>query len=104
MAIVRTCEVYIIDGKVEEFMSELYALVATFPGTYEGLEHHEVLIDRADPRRLIYRSRWRDEAALVGFAGPQWETEPVRFPGEEDLLVDGMHLRHFTVDDAIAPA
>ncbi|MEO5920842.1 MAG: antibiotic biosynthesis monooxygenase [Pseudolysinimonas sp.] len=103
MAIVRTSEVYIIDGKVPEFMAELHNLVATFPATYDGLEHHEVLVDRAEPRRLIYRSRWRDEAALVAFAGPDWETEPVRFPGEEDLLVDGMHLRHFAVDPGIEP-
>jgi hypothetical protein len=95
MPIVRTSEVVVVSDKRAEFLDALTALVADFPARYPGLERHEILVDLEDPCRVRYVSQWRDEGALVEFAGPGWRTDPVTFPGERELLVGGMTLRHF---------
>ncbi|MGL4176423.1 MAG: putative quinol monooxygenase [Dermatophilaceae bacterium] len=95
MSVLRVSEVQVREGRFEEFMERLRAMVATFPDEHEGLEAHQILVDRSDPRRVAYLSQWRDEAALIGYAGASWESEPVTFPGEADLLEGPMSLRHF---------
>lgn len=69
--------------------------VRTFPETYDGLEGHEVLVDADDPQRVQYVSRWRDEQALVNYAGAGWRTDPVTFPDEDEYLQRPLTLRHF---------
>jgi quinol monooxygenase YgiN len=93
--IVRTSEAWIAPGKRDEFMATLVDLVDTFPGRYPGLESHSILIDRDDPDRVIYQSIWTDVDAVREFAGDDWATQPVTFPGEDLLLREPLHLRHF---------
>jgi len=97
--IVRSSEAHIRDGKRDEFMATLVDLVATFPGRYPGLVSHSILIDRTDPDRVVYQSVWADQDAVRDFAGNDWATEPVTFPGEEELLREPLRLRHFDTRD-----
>ena len=99
MTIIRMSEAHVLPGRRAEFLEVLRQLVATFPETYEGLLSHEVLVDRADQMRVVYRSVWADEAALVAFAGPGWATDPVTFPDEDSYLQEPLVLRHFVTDD-----
>lgn len=94
--ITRVSEAVVKPGKLDEFTSRLHELVGGFPVTYDGLIDHEVLIDLDDPLRIQYVSRWRDEEALAGFGGATWRSDPVTFPGETELLVQPLTLRHFT--------
>jgi heme-degrading monooxygenase HmoA len=93
--IVRISEAWIAEGRREEFMATLHDLVATFPDRYPGMVSHAILIDRDDPDRVIYQSTWLDEESVAGYAGDDWETEPVTFDGEAELLREPLRLRHF---------
>jgi len=86
-------------GREREFVARVRALVRTFPATYDGLLAHEVLVDADDPRRVQYVSRWRDEQALATYAGPNWRTDPVTFPDEDDFLEKPLALRHFNNEE-----
>ena len=101
--IVRTSEAHIAPGKREEFMATLVDLVATFPDRYPGLVSHLTMVDSSDPDHVVYQSVWVDQDAVAGFAGDDWRTDPVTFPGEADLLREPLHLRHFVTDDAPPP-
>jgi hypothetical protein len=92
----RVSEALTKPGREQEFVDRVRALVETFPQTYDGLLSHEVLVDADDPRKVQYVSRWRDEAALVNYAGPNWRTDPVTFPDEDAYLQQPLRLRHFT--------
>lgn len=76
-------------------MAILVDLVETFPGRYAGLVAQATLVDRDDPDRVIYQSTWADLDAVRAFAGENWATEPVTFPGESELLREPLRLRHF---------
>ncbi|MFI6100968.1 antibiotic biosynthesis monooxygenase family protein [Lentzea sp. NPDC051213] len=91
----RVSEALVKPGREQEFVERVRALVATFPSTYAGLLGHEVLVDLDDPGRVQYVSRWRDEQALVEYAGPNWRTDPVTFPDEDEFLQRPLVLRHF---------
>ena len=93
--IVRTSEAHIAPGKRDEFMATLVDMVATFPDRHPGLVGHLIQIDRTDPDRVVYQSVWQDQDAVAGFAGDDWATEPVTFPGEDELLREPLRLRHF---------
>jgi len=93
--IVRISEAILVPGMTEEFMIRLNALVRDFPSHYDGLMSHEVLVDRTDPLRVSYVSRWRDEASLVAYAGASWASDPVTFPDEDRFLREPLALRHF---------
>ena len=97
--IVRTSEAHIAPGKREEFMATLVDLVATFPDRYPGLVSHLTMVDSSDPDHVVYQSVWVDQDAVAGFAGDDWASEAVTFPGEEDLLVEPLKLRHFEARD-----
>lgn len=86
-------------GFEDEFLRRLHDLVADVPTRYAGLLGHEVLVDRDDRARVLHLSRWQDEAAVAGFAGPDWASVPVTFPGEEELLTGPLALRHLVLDD-----
>lgn len=91
----RVSEAFVRPGREREFVERVRALVETFPVKYDGLLGHDVLVDADDPRRVQYVSRWRDEQALVAYAGPNWRTDPVTFPDEDEFLVQPLTLRHF---------
>ena len=95
--IVRVSEAEVREGRVAEFMALLTELVADFPSRYEGLVRHEILVDQRDERRVQYTSTWSHEEALVDYAGAEWRSSPVTFPGEDDLLVRPLTLRHWDV-------
>lgn len=95
--IVRVSEARVRPGMAEEFLTALTDLVASFPDTYAGLISHNVLVDRADPLRVQYVSRWADEASLVTYAGEEWATTPVTFPDEDRFLTGRLTLVHFDV-------
>jgi len=94
--IIRISEAHVRPDKLEEFMRVLLDLVKTFPEANPGLLSHEVVVDVTDPLRVAYRSEWADEASVAAFAGESWATEPVTFPGEDELLQRPLVLRHFT--------
>lgn len=102
--IVRTSEALVKPDRVDEFMEVLRDLVATFEHRYPGLRSHQILVDRADPTRVIYQSTWLDADSVRGFAGDDWATEAVTFPGEEDLLQQPLVLRHFETIEPDASA
>ena len=97
--IVRTSEAWVRPGARDEFMRVLRDMVATFRDRYPGLVTHEIMVDRDDADRVIYRSTWLDEDAVAGFAGDDWATSPVTFPDEQQLLREPLRLRHFVTDD-----
>lgn len=97
MSILRVSEVVVRESHYGEFMEALTELVATFPADHDGLEMHHILVDRSDRLRVAYISQWRDEAALIAYAGPMWESDPVTFPNEREMLAGPMTLRHFNV-------
>ncbi len=96
--IVRVSEALVRVGLEDEFMVALRELVQTFPERFDGLIRHEILVDQTDARRVQYVSVWRDEAALIGYAGAGWRTDAVTFPDEEALLAKPLTLRHFTAE------
>ena len=95
--IVRVSEAHVRVGMAEDFLAALTDLVSSFPDTHAGLLSHDVLVDRADPHRVQYVSRWADEASLVAYAGEEWATTPVTFPDEEKYLTGPLALAHFEV-------
>lgn len=95
--ILRVSEAEVRAGREAEFMARLLTLVADFPHRYKGLVRHEILVDQEDPSRVQYSSLWLGEAALVEYAGADWHTNSVTFPGENDLLVRPLTLRHLTL-------
>lgn len=94
--IVRVSEAHTIAGVEDEFVTLLLALVASFPTRYRGLLHHAVLVDQTNPRRVQYVSTWADEHALSEYAGPNWRSQPVTFPDEENFLVAPLALHHYS--------
>src|ERR671912_2934633 len=100
--IVRVSEALVRPDALVAFMTALDELVADLPGRFPGLLAHEVLVDLEDPHRVQYVSRWRDEDAVVDFAGAAWRTAPVTFPGEDAMLVRPLTLRHFIAAPDIA--
>ncbi|NKE57440.1 antibiotic biosynthesis monooxygenase [Lentzea sp. PSKA42] len=91
----RVSEALVKPGREQEFVERVRDLVKAFPATYDGLEGHEVLVDVDDPQKVQYVSRWRDEQALENYAGPNWRTDPVTFPDEDEYLQRPLTLRHF---------
>ncbi len=96
--ILRVSEALVAPDTRDEFLDRLRALVADFPAEHDGLVDHDVLVDLDDPLRVQYLSRWRDESALVAYAGPAWRTDPVTFPDEDRYLTEPLTLRHFTIN------
>jgi hypothetical protein len=93
--IVRISEARVRPDRFEAFRNMIMTAVREFPARYPGLVNHEVLL--APPELLIYVSRWRSEADLVGYAGENWRDQPVILPGEQEYLVAPLQVRHFTL-------
>lgn len=93
--IIRVSEAFVRSSELDNFLSALHDLVADFPARHPGLIGHEVLVDLEDSCRVQYVSRWRDENALISFAGVSWRTDPITFPGESTMLLQPLIVRHF---------
>lgn len=91
----RVSEALVKPGREQEFVDRSRKLVEAFPEKYDGLLEHEVLVDVDEPHTVQYVSRWRDEQALKDYAGPNWRTDPVTFPDEDQYLQQPLTLRHF---------
>jgi hypothetical protein len=92
--IVRVSTARVLPGRLEAFVDYILAAVQEFPAQNAGLLSHEVLIDDENSE-LVYVSRWRDEQALIGFAGAGWRDDPVVLPGEEAYLLGPLIVRHY---------
>ncbi|MER7909108.1 MULTISPECIES: antibiotic biosynthesis monooxygenase [unclassified Streptomyces] len=93
--IIRVSEARVRPDRFEAFHDMIVSAVREFPARHPGLVDHEVLL--APPDALLYVSRWRDERALVEYAGEHWRDRPVVLPGEEEYLVEPLRVRHFTL-------
>ncbi len=76
-----------IEGGITEFAS------------LDGFLGDEIVVG---PDTLTYVSRWRDTAALAGYAGPGWRTEPVVLDDEDRFLREPLRVRHVELRPATA--
>jgi heme-degrading monooxygenase HmoA len=93
--IVRVSEASVRAGRLGAFLRRLQAEVGPYRERFDGLLSDEVLTD--GETAVLYVSRWRDEAALEAFAGPDWRTAPVTFDDEDSYLSSPLRVRHFSV-------
>ena len=95
--IVRMCEARAVPGRLDEFVE--FTLDRGWPAmeAADGFAGGELYRADSDTEpRLVMITRWRDEAALAGFAGPDWRSTPVVLPDEEQYLARPLHVWHFT--------
>lgn len=95
--ILRSSTALVRPGMLDEFRAFIEAGVTEF-ATLDGFLGDEIVVG---PDTLTYVSRWRDVAALVGFAGPGWRTEPVVFEDEDRFLVAPLRVRHVELRQAV---
>jgi GNAT superfamily N-acetyltransferase len=88
--IIRSSTALVRPGMLDEFRAFIEGGITEF-ATLDGFLGDEIVVG-ADT--LTYVSRWRDAAALVGYAGPGWRTEPVVLEDEDRFLVAPLRLRH----------
>ena len=97
MTIARMFEARVRPGLLDEFVR--FAVEHGWPAVAaaDGFVGGELYRADSDTEpRLVLVSRWRDEAALAAFAGPDWRTAPVLLPGAERFLARPPHVWHFT--------
>jgi len=102
--IVRMSEAAVQPGRLGEFLEAVLREVQPYAREHKGLLSDEILVQDGPEPVLIYVSRWRDEAAVRAFAGPDWRDEAVTFPGEGDYLRGPLRVRHFRATPARGPA
>ena len=88
---------------LDEFRAFIEAGITEF-ATLDGFLGDEIVVG---PDTLTYVSRWRDPAALAGYAGPRWRTEPVVLEDEDRFLLEPLRVRHVELRPAVpedAPA
>lgn len=95
--IIRSSTALVRPGMLDEFRAFIEAGVTEF-AALDGFLGDEIVVG---PDTLTYVSRWRDTAALVGFAGPGWRTEPVVFEDEDRFLVAPLRVRHVELRQAV---
>lgn len=94
--IVRIWTAQVQAGHIDEFCSLLTSQVIPQLGRTDGCLGGELLRSVADEgRRVLVVSRWRDEEALRGYAGPMWRIRPVWSEGELRWLVHPPEVTHF---------
>ncbi|MEU8920571.1 antibiotic biosynthesis monooxygenase [Kitasatospora sp. NPDC048545] len=95
--IVRIWTGQVLAGHAEEFCTHLAAQVIPQLGRTDGCLGGELLrsVSEEDGYRVLVLSRWRDEAALRGYAGPMWRIRPVWSEGELRHLAHPPEVTHF---------
>jgi heme-degrading monooxygenase HmoA len=95
--IVRMFEARVVPGLLDEFVDFVVERVLPAMEAADGFAGGEVYRADSDTEpRLVMITRWRDEAALAGFAGPEWRTRAAVPPEEERFLARPPHVWHFT--------
>ncbi|MGF1429798.1 antibiotic biosynthesis monooxygenase family protein [Kitasatospora sp. LaBMicrA B282] len=96
--IIRIWEAQVAPKLMSEFctvvQSEMLPLLVGLDG-YLGGELLRSLPDST--HRVLVITRWRDEEALRGYAGPMWAKRPVWSDSEEGYLEHPPEVAHFTV-------
>ncbi|WP_158835458.1 antibiotic biosynthesis monooxygenase family protein [Streptomyces sp. NRRL S-350] len=94
--IVRIWAGQVLAGRIEEFCAHLCAEVIPQLGRTDGCLGGELLRSvTEDGHHVLVVSRWRDEAALLGYAGPMWRIRPVWSEGELCYLAHPPQVSHF---------
>ncbi|MFF7636201.1 antibiotic biosynthesis monooxygenase family protein [Kitasatospora sp. NPDC008050] len=96
--IVRIWEARVAPKLVTEFcaviQSEMLPQLAGLDGCLGG----ELLRSLpGGPHRVLVVTRWRDEEALRGYAGPAWAKRPVWSDEQQTYLEQPPEVAHFTV-------
>ncbi|MGW6916510.1 antibiotic biosynthesis monooxygenase family protein [Kitasatospora sp. NPDC054939] len=95
--IVRIWTAQVMAGHIEEFCALLASQVIPQLGRTDGCLGGELLRSLGeDAHRVVVMSRWRDEDALRGYAGPMWRIRPVWAEGELRYLAHPPQVTHFT--------
>jgi heme-degrading monooxygenase HmoA len=95
--VVRMWEARAVPGLLDEFVE--FVVERGWPAmeAVDGFAGGELYrADSESEPRLVMITRWRDEAALAEFAGPDWQSSPVVLPDEERFLARPPHVWHFT--------
>ncbi|MFD2792986.1 GNAT family N-acetyltransferase [Promicromonospora vindobonensis] len=95
--IIRSSTALVRPGMLDEFRAFIEGGITEF-ATLDGFLGDEIVVG---PDTLTYVSRWRDTAALVGYAGPGWRTEPVVLEDEDRFLVAPLRVRHVELRQAV---
>ncbi|MCX5209003.1 antibiotic biosynthesis monooxygenase [Kitasatospora sp. NBC_00240] len=94
--IVRIWAAQVLAGHVDEFCALLVSDVLPGLAEAEGCLGGEVLRSMTDDgHRVLVVTRWRDEAALRGYAGPMWRIRPVWAEGELRYLGHPPEVTHY---------
>ncbi|MER6303061.1 antibiotic biosynthesis monooxygenase [Kitasatospora sp. NPDC001539] len=102
--IVRIWAGQVVADRFEEFCAHLTSQVIPQLGRTDGCLGGELLHSVAeDGHRVLVVSRWRDEDALRGYAGPMWRIRPIWSEGELRYLAHPPSVTHFTPITAPAP-
>ncbi|MEV7770611.1 antibiotic biosynthesis monooxygenase [Kitasatospora sp. NPDC086791] len=95
--IVRIWAGQVLAGHTDEFCAHLAAQVIPQLGRTDGCLGGELLrsVSEENGHRVLVVSRWRDEEALRGYAGPMWRIRPVWSEGELRYLAHPPQVTHF---------
>ena len=94
--IIRSSTALVRPGMLDEFRAFIEDGITEF-ASLDGFLGDEIVVG---PDTLTYVSRWRDTAALVGYAGPGWRTEPVVLEDEDRFLLEPLRVRHVELRQA----
>ncbi|TQF01350.1 hypothetical protein E6W39_02745 [Kitasatospora acidiphila] len=96
--IVRIWEAQVAPKMVAELCAVLQAQVMPQLVGLDGYLGGELLRSLPDStHRVLVVTRWRDEEALRGYAGPMWAMRPVGSEGELGYLEHPPEVSHFSV-------
>ncbi|MBO1415846.1 antibiotic biosynthesis monooxygenase [Streptomyces sp. FH025] len=102
--IVRIWAGQVSADRIEEFCAHLANQVIPQLGQTDGCFGGELLRSVTEGgHRVLVVSRWRDEEALRGYAGPMWRIRPVWSEGELHYLAHPPEVTHFMPVAAPAP-
>ncbi|GAA0690598.1 hypothetical protein GCM10010193_51200 [Kitasatospora atroaurantiaca] len=94
--IIRIWSAPVVPRKLDEFCAVLTGQVLTEFGDTDGFEGVELLRSvNEDDHRVLVVTRWRDEEAVRGYAGPMWRIRPVWAEGELGYLEHPPRVAHF---------
>ncbi|MFC9331459.1 antibiotic biosynthesis monooxygenase family protein [Kitasatospora sp. NPDC057015] len=94
--IVRIWAAQVLTGHVDEFCALLAAEVLPGLAQADGCLGGELLRSMTDDgHRVLVVTRWRDEDALRGYAGPMWRIRPVWAEGELRYLAHPPEVTHY---------